>query len=113
MDGEQLIKSGSAGEVRVAMELINNRNVIGLNYIPVIQRGSTFQSNEQCTREVKKSAERVKMFETSAVIHGLDTVALTKKQQAELEVIELKMLTFSLGVTGIRNESSEVRLSSL
>lgn len=53
------------------------------------------------------------MFETSAVIHGLDTVALTKKQQAELEVTELKMLTFSLGVTGIRNESSEVRLSSL
>lgn len=107
MDGEQLIKSGSAGEVRVAMELI------GLNCIPVIQRGSTIQSNEQSTREVKKSAERVKMFETSAVIHGLDTVALTKKQQAELEVTELKMLTFSLGVTGIRNESSEVRLSSL
>lgn len=53
------------------------------------------------------------MFETSAVIHGLDTAALTKKQQAELEVTELKMLTFSLGVTGIRNESSEVRLSSL
>ena len=30
---------------------------------------------------------------------GLETVALTNSQEAELEVAELKMLRFSLGVT--------------
>ena len=45
-----------------------------------------------------------------AMLYGLDTVALTKRQEAEMEVTELKMLRFSLGVTimdTIRNESSE------
>ena len=39
--------------------------------------------------------------------YGLETVALTKRQEAEMEVEELKMLRFSLGVTRmdkIRNE---------
>ncbi|KAL7847314.1 hypothetical protein SRHO_G00222940 [Serrasalmus rhombeus] len=38
---------------------------------------------------------------------GLETVALSKRQEAELEVAEMKMLRFSLGVTRldkIRNE---------
>ena len=38
---------------------------------------------------------------------GLETVSLTKKQEAELAVAELKMLRFSLGVTRmdkIKNE---------
>ena len=42
-----------------------------------------------------------------AMLHGLETVALTKRQEAEMEVAELKMLRFSLGVTrmdNIRNE---------
>ena len=42
-----------------------------------------------------------------AMLHGLETVALTKRQEAEMEVAELKMLRFSLGVTRmdkIRNE---------
>ena len=42
-----------------------------------------------------------------AMVYGLDTVALTKRQEAEMEVAELKMLRFSLGVTRmdqIRNE---------
>ena len=41
------------------------------------------------------------------MLYGLDTVALTKRQEAEMEVAELKMLRFSLGVTRmdtIRNE---------
>ena len=42
-----------------------------------------------------------------AMSYGLETLALTKRQEAEMEVAELKMLRFSLGVTRmdkIRNE---------
>ena len=42
-----------------------------------------------------------------AMLYGLETVALTKRQEAEMEVAELKMLRFSLGLTRmdkIRNE---------
>ena len=42
-----------------------------------------------------------------AMLYGFETVALTKRQEAEMEVAELKMLRFSLGVTRmdkIRNE---------
>ena len=42
-----------------------------------------------------------------AMLYGLETVALTKRQEAEMEVAELIMLRFSLGVTimdNIRNE---------
>ena len=42
-----------------------------------------------------------------AMLYGLETVALTKRQEAEMEVAELKMLWFSLGVTRmnkVRNE---------
>ena len=42
------------------------------------------------------------------MLYGLETVALTKRQEAEMEVAELKMLRlFSFGVTRtdkIRNE---------
>ena len=41
------------------------------------------------------------------MLYGLETVALTKRQEVEMEVAELKMLRFSLGVTRmdrIRNE---------
>ena len=34
-----------------------------------------------------------------AMLYGLETVALSKRQEAELEVAEVKMLRFSLGVT--------------
>ena len=34
-----------------------------------------------------------------AMLYGLETVAPTKRQEAEMEVAELKMLRFSLGVT--------------
>ena len=86
--------------------------------------GSTVQSNGDCGREVKKRVEagwcrwrrmtgvmcdrrvpaRVKGKVYSrvvrpAMLYGLETVALTNKQVAELEVAEMKMLRFSLGVT--------------
>ena len=41
------------------------------------------------------------------MLYGLETVALTKRQEAEMDVAELKMLRYSLGVTRmdkIRNE---------
>lgn len=41
------------------------------------------------------------------MLYGLDMVALTKGEEAELEVAELKMSRFSMDVTamgGIRNE---------
>ena len=47
------------------------------------------------------------MVVRSAMLYGLETVPLTKKQEAELSVAELKMLRFSLGVTRmdkIKNE---------
>ena len=33
------------------------------------------------------------------MLYGLETVALTKRQEAEMKMAELKMLRFSLGVT--------------
>ncbi|MCJ8739626.1 hypothetical protein PDJAM_G00049200 [Pangasius djambal] len=90
--------------------------------------GSTVQSNGECGKEVKKRVQagwngwrkvsgvlcdrkisariKGKVYET-VVLYGLETVALRKRQEAEREVAELKMLRFSLGVTRldrIRNE---------
>ena len=94
--------------------------------------GSTVQSNGECGREVKKRVQagrngwrrmsgvicdrrvsarvKGKVYRVAvrpAMLYGLETVALTKRQEAEMEVAELKMLRFSLGVTRmdkIRNE---------
>ena len=41
------------------------------------------------------------------MVYGLETVAVTKKQVEEMEVTEMKMLRFAMGVTKkgkIRNE---------
>ena len=94
--------------------------------------GSTVQSNGDCGREVKKRVQagwngwrrmsgvicdrrvsarvKGKVYRVAvrpAMLYGLETVALTKRQEAEMEVAELKMLRFSLGVIrmdNIRNE---------
>ena len=94
--------------------------------------GSTVQSNGECGREVKKRVQagwngwrkvsgvicdkrvpanmKGKMYKTAvrpAMLYGLETVGLTRRQEDELEVAELKMLRSSLGVTRldkIRNE---------
>ena len=94
--------------------------------------GSTVQSNGQCDREVKRRIQagwngwrkvtgvicdkriparvKGKVYKTvvrPSMMYGLETVPLTKRHEAELEVAELKMLRFSLGVTRwdkIRNE---------
>ncbi|KAK3572616.1 hypothetical protein QTP86_001116 [Hemibagrus guttatus] len=94
--------------------------------------GSTVQSNGECGKEVKKQVQagwngwrkvsgvlcdrkisariKGKVYKTvvrPAMLYGLETVSLRKRQESELEVAELKMLRFSLGVTRldrIRNE---------
>ena len=94
--------------------------------------GSTVQESGSCEREVKKREQagwnrwrkvsgviydrrlqaRVKGKVYSsvvrpAIVYGLETVAVTKKQVEEMEVTEMKMLSFAMGVTRqdkIRNE---------
>ncbi|MCJ8736618.1 hypothetical protein PDJAM_G00014560 [Pangasius djambal] len=94
--------------------------------------GSTVQSNGECEKEVKKRVQagwngwrkvsgvlcdrkisvriKGKVYKTvvrPAMLYGLETVSLRKRQESELEVAELKMLRFFLGVTRldrIRNE---------
>ncbi|KAK3573216.1 hypothetical protein QTP86_015137, partial [Hemibagrus guttatus] len=94
--------------------------------------GSTVQSNGECGKEVKKRVQagwngwrkvsgvlcdqkisariKGKVYRTvvrPAMLYGLETVSLRKRLESELEVAELKMLRFSLGVTRldrIRNE---------
>ncbi|KAK3543094.1 hypothetical protein QTP70_010647 [Hemibagrus guttatus] len=94
--------------------------------------GSTVQINGECGKEVKKRVQagwngwrkvtgvlcdrkisariKGKVYRTvvrAAMLYGLETVTLRKRQESELEVAELKMLRFSLGVTRldrIRNE---------
>ncbi|KAI5627956.1 hypothetical protein C0J50_3222 [Silurus asotus] len=94
--------------------------------------GSIVQSNGECVREVKKRVQagwsgwrrvtgvicdsgvsakiKGKVYTTvvrPAMLYGLEPVALSKRQEVELEVAELKMMRFSMGVTTmdkIRNE---------
>ena len=94
--------------------------------------GSTVQETGGCEREVKKRVQagwngwrrvsavicdkrlpaRVKgkgysLVVRPAMVYGLETVAVTKKQMEEMEVAEMKMLRFAMRVTRkdkIRNE---------
>ncbi|KAF7658937.1 hypothetical protein LDENG_00005840 [Lucifuga dentata] len=115
----------SSGMVR--LQGIEIKKVEDFKYL-----GSTVQSNGECGKEVKKRVQagwngwrkvsgvmcdkrvsarmKGKVYKTvvrPAMLYGLETVALRKRQEAELEVAETKMLRFSLGVTRmdrIRNE---------
>ncbi|KAK3537404.1 hypothetical protein QTP70_008859 [Hemibagrus guttatus] len=114
-----------SGTVRLQGEEV--KKVQELKYL-----GSTVQSNGECGKEVKKRVQagrngwrkvsgvlcdrkisariKGKVYRTvvrAAMLYGLETVSLRKRQESELEVAELKMLRFSLGVTRldrIRNE---------
>ncbi|KAK3512523.1 hypothetical protein QTP70_015648 [Hemibagrus guttatus] len=96
------------------------------------EKRNEVQSNGECGKEVKKRVQagwngwrkvsgvlcdrkisvriKGKVYRTvvrPAMLYGLETVSLRKRQESELEVAELKMLRFSLGVTRldrIRNE---------
>ena len=93
---------------------------------------STVQKSGSCDREVKKRVQagwngwrrvsgvicdkrlparvKEKVYSSMvrpAMVYGLETVAVTKKQVEEMEVAEMKMLRFAMGVTRkdkIRNE---------
>ena len=54
-----------------------------------------------CTRKVYKMVVRL------AMLYGLETVLLIKKQEAELVVAELKMLRFSLGIMRMNKIKNE------
>ena len=81
---------------------------------------STVQSNGECRRDAKKRVQAVrngwrtmsgvilrqatrvigKVYKVAvrpAMLYRLETVALTKRQEAEMAVAELKMFRFSLG----------------
>ena len=47
------------------------------------------------------------------MLYGSETVALTKRQEAEMEVAELKMLRFSLAVTRMDNTQPVSGMSRL
>ena len=62
-----------------------------------------------CDRRLSACAKE-KVYKTvvrPAMLYGLETVPLTKKQEAELAAAELKMLRFSLGVTRINKIKNE------
>ncbi|KAK3567099.1 hypothetical protein QTP86_009796 [Hemibagrus guttatus] len=58
--------------------------------------GSTVQSNGECGKEENISENQGKVYRTvvrPAMLYGLETVSLRKRQESELEVAELKMLS--------------------
>ncbi|KAK3521139.1 hypothetical protein QTP86_033416 [Hemibagrus guttatus] len=94
--------------------------------------GSTVQSNGECGKEVKKRVQagwngwrkvsgvlcdqkisariKGKVYRTvvrPAMLYGLETVSLRKRQESELEGAELKMLRFSLGMTRLDRIKNE------
>ncbi|KAK3566785.1 hypothetical protein QTP86_004517 [Hemibagrus guttatus] len=57
--------------------------------------GSTVQGNGECGKEKISARIKGKVYRTvvrPAMLYGLETVSLRKRQESELEVVELKML---------------------
>ena len=124
---ECLCINGGNGKETVQMEDTKVPRVKEFKYL-----GSTVQERGSCEREIKKRVQagwngwrrvsvviydrrlparvKGKMYSSMvkpAMVYGLETVAVTKKQIEEMEVAEMKMLRFAMGVTRkdkIRNE---------
>ena len=124
---EYLCINGGNDDETVKMEDTKVPRVKEFKYL-----GSTVQESGGCEKEVKKRIQagwngwrrvsgvicdkrlpaRVKGKVYSSVVrpamvYGLETVAVTKKQVEEMEVAEIKMLRFAMGVTRkdkVRNE---------
>ena len=122
-----LCVNGENDEETVKMEDTKVPRVKEFKYL-----GSTVQESGSCEREVKRRVQagwkgwrkvsgvicdkrlpaRVKGKVYSSVVipsmvHGLETVTVTKKQVEEMEVAEMNMLRFAMGVMRkdkIRNE---------
>ena len=135
---EYLCINGENDDETVMMEDTKVPRVKKFKYL-----GSTVQESGGCEREVKKSVQagwngwrkvsevicdkrlpaRVKgkvynLVVRPAMVYGLRTVAVTKKQMEEMEVAEMKMLRFAMGMTRkdkIRNEhiTSTVKVEQL
>ena len=124
---EYLCINGGNNDETVKMEDAKVPRVKKFKYL-----GSKVRESGGCEREVKKRVQagwngwrrvsgvicdrrlpaRVKgkvysLVVRPAMVYGLETVAVTKKQVEEMEVAEMKMLRFAMGVTRkdkIRNE---------
>ena len=108
---EYLCINGGNDEETVKMEDTKVPRVKEFKYL-----GSTVQESGGCEREVKKRVQagwngwrRVSgvIVVRPEMVYGLETVAVTKKQVEEMEVAEMKMLRFTMGMTRkdkIRNE---------
>ena len=124
---EYLCVNGGNDEKTVKIEDTKVPRVKKFKYL-----GSTVQKNGSCEREVKRRVQAewngwrkvsgvicdsklpaivkrkvYSLMVRPAMVHGLETVAVTKKQVEEMEVAEMKMLRFSMGVMRkdkIRNE---------
>ena len=68
-----------------------------------------------CERRVPARVKRkvYKVAVRPAMLYGLETVALTKRQEADVEVAELKILRFSLGVDIKPNGDGESAVETL
>ena len=124
---EYLCINGGNDDETVKMEDTKVPRVKEFKYL-----GSTVQESGGCEREVKKRVQagwngwrkvsgvicdrrlparvKEKVYSSvvrAAMVYGLEMVAVTKKQVKEMEVAEIKMLSFAMGVTRkgkIRNE---------
>ena len=124
---EYLCINGGNDDETVKMENAKVPRVKEFKYL-----GSTMQESGGCEREVKRRVQagwngwrkvsevicdkglpvrvKGKVYNSVvrlAMVYGLETVAITKKQVEEMEVAEMKMLRFAMGVTRkdkIRNE---------
>ena len=125
--------NGGNDKETVTMEDIKVPRVKEFRYL-----ASTVQESGSCEKKVKKRVQpgwnewrrvsgvicekrlsaRVKgkvysLVVRLAMVYGLKTVAVTKKQVEEMEVAEMKMLRFAMGVTRkdkIRNKYIRVQL---
>ena len=129
---EYLCINGGNDDETVKMEDTKVPRVKEFKYL-----GSTVQESGSCEREVKKRVQagwngwrkvsgvicdrlparlKGKVYSSvvgSTMVYGLETVAVTKKQVKEMEVAEMQMLRFGMGVTRkdkIRNEYIRVQL---
>ena len=90
-------------------QLFQSNRACGKEEKTQVQAGWRKISGVMCDKRVTTKVNR-KVYELvirPAILFGLETGALTKRQKAKLEVAELKMLRFSLRVMRmdrIRNE---------
>ena len=124
---EYLCVNGGNEKEIMKMEDTKLQRIKKFNYL-----GSTVQESGSCEREVKRRVQtewnglrkasgvicdrrlpsrvKGKVYSTvvkPAMVYGFETVAVTKKQIEEMEVAEIKILRFAMGVTRkdkIRNE---------